>query len=272
MNKSPYPSDADGGEADAQRLLADRLRAEARSFAYPPTPNLAATLRRLAPPRPARRGRLLLRLALVAALLLAALLAVPEVRAAALRLLQLGAVRVLVEPGPAPAELAPTPPAAPAAAQPTPDLGLLGAIPVAEAADHVAFPVRLPAHPPELGPPDLAYLQDLDGEALVLVWLDPADPQRPLLSLHALSSDAFVQKTLYGPETALLAETAVNGAPALWVRGPHFLETGRSADLGFELRRIVPGDTLIWTVGHLTYRLETTLPMEEAVLVAESLR
>jgi hypothetical protein len=265
MNKSPYNPDAEE--------LAARLRREADAFAYPPTPDLVAAPRRSSPPRPAGRGRLLLRLALAAALLLAALLAVPEVRAAALRILQLGAVRVRVEPGPPPSELAPTAqPSAAATAIPTPDLGLLGAIPVAEAADHVAFPVRLPAYPPELGPPDLAYLQDLDGAALVLVWLDPADPQRPLLSLHTLSSDAFVRKTLYGPETELLAETEVNGGTALWVRGPHFLETGRSADLGFELRRIVPGDTLIWTAGDLTYRLETTLPMEQAVLVAESLR
>lgn len=260
MNKSPYNPDSDG--------LADRLRAEGRAFAYPPTPDLVAALRRHRPPRPAR-GRLLLRLALAAALLIAALLAVPEVRAAALRLLQLGAVRVRVEPGLPPAELAPTAAATPA---PTPDLGLLGAIPVDEAADHVAFPVRLPAYPPDLGPPDLAFLQDLDGAALVLVWLDPADPQRPLLSLHALSSGAFVQKTIFGPETELLAETEVNGESALWVRGPHFLESGRSPDGGFELRRIVPGDTLIWEAGDLTYRLETTMPLEEAVLVAESLR
>jgi hypothetical protein len=264
MNKPPYNPDANGSEADAQRLLIARLQAEARSFPYPPTPDLAAAARRATPRRHTGR-RILLRLALAAALLLAALLVVPEVRAAALRLLQLGAVNVRVEPGPPPTELAP-------AARPTPDLGLRGALPVVEAADHVSFPVRLPAYPPELGPPDLAYLQDLDGEALVLVWLDPDDPQRPLLSLHTLSSDAFVQKTLFGEETELLARTEVNGAPALWVRGPHFLETGRSADLGFELRRIVPGETLIWTIGELTYRLETTLPLEEAVRVAESLR
>lgn len=263
MNMLPSNPDVDE--------LAARLRAEARSFAYPPTPDLVAAMGRSRPSRPAR-GRLMLRLALAAALLLAALLAVPEVRAAALRLLQLGAVRVRIEPGPPPTALAPTSPAAPPTVQPTPDLGLLGAIPVAEAADHVAFPVRLPAYPPGLGQPDLAFLQDLDGAALVLVWLDPADPQRPLLSLHALSSGALVQKTLYGPETELLAETEVNGARALWVRGPHFLESGRSADGGFELRRIVPGNTLIWTDGDLTYRLETALPLEEALLVAESLR
>ena len=247
--------------------LAARLQAEARSFPYPPTPDLAAALRRGEPSRSAGYGRLVLRLVLVVMLLLAALLAVPEVRAAALRLLQIGAVRVQVLPGPPPTELAPAP-----SAQPTPDLGLVGAIPVAEAAEHVAFPVRLPTYPPELGPPDLAYLQNLDGAALVLVWLDPADPQRPLLSLHTLSSGAFAMKTIFGEETELLAQTEVNGAAALWVRGPHFLETGRSADLGLELRRIVPGNTLIWAADGLTYRLETTLSMEEAVRVAESLR
>jgi hypothetical protein len=257
MSKPYRESDTDG--------LVARLRAEASAFPYPPTPDLAARTR--VPTRSQARGRQrLLRIAMVAALVLAALLAVPEVRAAALRIIQIGAVRVRIQPGPAPTALAPATP------QPTPDLGLVGAIPVEEAATRVSFPVRLPAYPPELGAPDLAFLQDLDGDALVFVWLDPANPSQPLMSLHALTSGALVQKTLFGPETELLDEAEVNGARALWVRGPHFLEGGRGADGGFELRRIVPGNTLIWTAGELTYRLETAMPLEEALRVAESLR
>lgn len=254
-------------DEDQPEQLEGRLRAEARGHAYPPTPDLAGRERaRLAARGPSRRGPALWRLAAAAALVLAALLAVPDVRAAALRALRVGVVSVVVAPAP------PAPPPAGPTAAPPPALGLAGLTTLDEARALVDFPVRLPAYPPGLGPPDLVYLQDLDGAALIAVWLDPADAARPRLSLHALSSDVFVRKTIVGDETRLLAEVEVGGAPALWVRGPHLVETGRAGGRDIELRRIVAGDTLIWTDGGLTYRLETELPLEEALRVAESLR
>jgi hypothetical protein len=35
---------------------------------------------------------------------------------------------------------------------------------------------------------------------------------------------------------------------------------------------LIEGHVLIWTEGEITYRLETDMPLEEAVRVAESLR
>ncbi|HMQ30979.1 MAG TPA: hypothetical protein PKD53_09630 [Chloroflexaceae bacterium] len=259
--------------------LARLLREEARAFAYPPTPDLARRIGR-PPARPAPRATLrrLAPVALAVALLAAALLAVPEVRAAALRLLQVGAVRVRVEPAPPPTALptagapatAPAPTASPPS--PAPHPGLSGETTLAEAERRVAFPVRLPVYPEGLGPPDRVFLQELDGDALILVWQDPAAPGRPLLSLHALSSDVFAQKTIYGAETERLAEAEVGGAPALWVRGAHLLQVGRAGEIELAPVRIVEGNTLIWTAGGLTYRLESELTLEEALRVAESLR
>jgi hypothetical protein len=256
--------------------LADLLRDEARAFVYPPTPDLAA--RGL--PAPVAPGPLLrryARLALAAALLLVALLAVPEVRGAALRLLQVGVVRVRVEPAPPPTALPLAHTVVPPASTPAPqtstgDLGLAGETTLAEASRRVSFPVRLPTIPADLGPPDYVFLQDLDGAALVLVWLDPASPERPLLSLHTLSSEAFALKMIYGEETERLAETEVSGEAALWVRGPHLLQVGRGGNVDLAPVRIVSGNTLIWTADGLTYRLECDLPLEEALRVAESLR
>ncbi len=242
--------------------LAELLRAEARSFPYPPTPDLAARLGRHAARRaPAARLRRLAPIALVAALALATLLAVPEVRAAALRLLQVGAVRVRVEPAP--------PPALPA---PTPNLGLSGATSLDEAARRVPFPIRLPAYPEGLGPPDQVFLQDLGGAAIVLVWLDPAEPGRPLLSLHTLGTGVLAQKIISGSELERIAEVEVGGATALWVRGAHLLQVGRAGEVELAPVRIVEGNTLIWAADGLTYRLESELPLDEALRVAESLR
>jgi hypothetical protein len=65
----------------------------------------------------------------------------------------------------------------------------------------------------------------------------------------------------------------VNGQPAYWVEGQHLLsfydEDGR---LVSQSTRLVEGNTLIWTVDNVTYRLETVLSLEEAVRMAESMR
>lgn len=244
--------------------LVERIRTAAAEFPYPPTPDIAATLRRRAPAR--RPGRLLTRLALAVALLIGLLLFVPEVRAAAARLLQIGVVRLRILP--------PPPTALPSLPTPAPvDLGLTGEIPVDEAAERFNYPLLLPAYPADLGPPDRAFLQTMVGETLVLVWLDPADPSRARLSLHMLSEKIIAEKTLYNTEqTTILSETRVGGSPAFWVHGPHLLEVFRPDGSNLELHNVVAGNTLIWTQGELTYRLECELPLEEAIRIAESLR
>ena len=51
--------------------------------------------------------------------------------------------------------------------------------------------------------------------------------------------------------------------------GPYIVET-KSGE--YVQRRLVTGHALIWTEGNVTYRLETSLSLPEAVRVAESLR
>ncbi|NTU85622.1 MAG: hypothetical protein HGA45_40855, partial [Chloroflexales bacterium] len=102
--------------------LDERLRAAAAAFPYPPTPDLAAALAGRTVARRARgpsRWRLAAGLGLAA--LLVALLAVPEVRGAAMRLLQVGVVRVRLEPSPAPPST-PAPSVEPMPAPRLPDL------------------------------------------------------------------------------------------------------------------------------------------------------
>jgi hypothetical protein len=252
-----------------------RVQELAASFPYPPTPDIAGAVRQRLSAKPEQR---LLRsarqqwvwLAVTILLVLAGLLAVPQVRAAVVEWLQLGAVRIfLVEPTPSPT---PTPLPTTASATPTATplpsptplasiLDLAGETTLAEAQAQVDFPVRLPAG---LGPPDLVFLQDLDEPAVILVWLDPANPRQVQLSLHQLSSGALVEKG----QPVVIEETTVNGEQALWTTGPYILRS-RSGDYSF--RRLIDGHVLIWVENTITYRLETALSLEEARRIAESL-
>ncbi|MGD8626434.1 MAG: hypothetical protein PVJ34_17980, partial [Anaerolineae bacterium] len=138
-------------------MWAEKVRSTASAFAYPPTPDVAAAEQRRLAARaaPARRRRRRLAwgmaVALALVVLLGGLLAVPQVRAAVLEALNLGAIRVLL------GEPTPTPAAKTAEAGPTvlPSLlDLAGETTLAEAEAQAGFPVRLPAYPADLGRPD----------------------------------------------------------------------------------------------------------------------
>lgn len=251
-----------------------QLRGIAGEFRYPATPNLAASVRERLAARSARRPALRLGLApialLIVVLLAAALLAVPSVRAAILEWLQIGGIRIwLVEPTPtptlepsAPGET-PPPTATPRPVIRAPYRALAGLTTLEAARAAVYFPVLLPAYPPDLGPPDDVYLQDVGGPLIVLVWRDPADPERARLALHILGPGVVADKG----EPVTIQEAAVSGHRALWTEGPYMLEYA----YGHDFKWLVEGHVLLWEQDGLTYRLETDLPLDEAIRIAESL-
>lgn len=77
---------------------------------------------------------------------------------------------------------------------------------------------------------------------------------------------------LVGPETRVERVT-VNGGLGLWIEGrPHlFLYRDRSGEVREESIRLV-GNTLIWQQGELTLRLESAGTKDEAVRIASSVR
>lgn len=258
-----------------------QLRDTASALRYPPTPDIAsAVARRLqAGARPSRDRPLLRGLAIAALLLVLAALAAPPVRAALAEILRIGAIRIVPA---APTPILPPPTAEPAgsrAASPTPApapatptplasvLDLAGETTLAAAQAQAGFPIRLPEYPADLGTPDRVFLQDLGGPLVVLVWLDPADASKVRLSLHEFGPNTFAEKLA----PRVVRETQVNGAPALWARGPHLLQT-QSRPQEYTQRRLVNGHVLIWTAGDITYRLENDLSEAEAIRIAESLR
>jgi len=243
--------------------LEDRLRQAARRQVYPPTPDLSAPVRRRIEKRPSRRVLAFRAVAVAVVLLLAAAVAIPESRAALVGYFRVGAVRIF--PGPTapavtPVEGTPSPTPLPRGLH-----DLAGQIALEEALALRDFDLRLPAYPPDLGAPNDVYYQP-EFPMLVLVWRDPDDPQRSRLGLFQVASDSvFVSKI----EPEIVQETAVNGEYALWVRGPYLLQLSNG---NFALQRLVDGHTLVWERGNWTFRLETDLPLADAVRIAESLR
>ncbi|HEX6303289.1 MAG TPA: hypothetical protein VFZ76_03805 [Anaerolineales bacterium] len=266
--------------------LEKRLYEDARSFVYPSTPDIASSVSWHSHARsPFRAGSLLgSRLAMAITLLLViltGLMAVPAVRAQILEFLQIGSIRIFLDepaPSPSPALTASPsavdpgafalPPTATPAATLTPLpslLNLSSQSTLIQAQDQVDFPIRLPGYPYDLGAPDHVFLEHLGGSVVVLVWLQPDQPDDVQLSLMQLSPGAFIEKT----PPQVIVEVEVNAQPAIWTEGPHhlrYLSSSGPVDL------IVAGNVLIWQEGEITFRLAGDFTLDEAVKIAESLR
>jgi hypothetical protein len=267
-----------------------RVRAVARDFPYPATPDIARAVRQqLATPvtRLTPRRQLGWAVALIVVALLAAL-SVPQVRAALIEFIQIGAVRLnLIPPTPTPPPPTPTGTRGPTAVPtplPTPlasVLNLRGETTLADARQKANFTVLLPGYPPDLGEPDHVFVQEQAVPIVVLVWLDPNDPTRVQMSLHeigpgswaldkmGITKEGIRKEGLAQAGLDLIQFTRVHGQVAAWVEGPHLLIT-RNGDI--DQKRLVTGNTLIWQESGITYRLESELTIEEAVKVAESLK
>ena len=154
-------------------------------------------------------------------------------------------------------------------------MGLGTAVSLDDAARIGGLDLLLPPDP-ATGPPDAAYTL---ADRVALVWSErpglPADPDYGvgllLSEFRGHVDDGYYQKTL--DSSAQVTPVTVNGHAGYWISGaPHFFyyvdPSGKAVD---DSHRIV-GDTLIWADGDLTYRLESQLPMEAAIRLAESLR
>lgn len=258
-----------------------RLRQTAESFPYPPTPNIAGAVRqrlarRTRPPASPRRLNWAIALLLLLAVLVGGILAVPQVRAAVLEALRVGAIRIFIT------EPTPTPTAG-AAGMPTASFATPGLLPLetivpavagqttlADAAAKVPFTLRVPLYPSNLSLPDQVFVQrtpdtGVAWQAVIMVWLEPAQPEQARLSLYQIGINDYAFKRA---SVEAVQQTAVRGRPAFWVGGPHSLQL---QDGRYEEWLFVPGNALIWAENGITYRLESGLSLDEAVKVAESL-
>jgi hypothetical protein len=206
-------------------------------------------------------------MSLAAVVLFALILLTPLARAAVGTVLRIGAVRIGLVPAPSATPVAPPPYTGPV---PTPLpslLDLAGATTLDKARAQAGFPIRLPAYPPDLGAPQYVFLQDLNGPVVALVWVDPTHPGGVRLALFELSSNVYIYKSV----ATTVTETTVHGQRALWTQGPYIVQVVVNGQVTYAMRVLANGHALIWTEGSITYRLETSASLAEAVKTAESL-
>lgn len=251
-----------------QDALEAGLRSLATTIDYPPTPDFRVSVER----RIAAGHRPLWRLALAAALLLAAAVAgavaAPPVREAVAEWIGFGRIRVeRVHALPSPTPLAP--------GQLKGDLHLGEEVTLVAAATRLGRPVLVPS---ALGEPDAVYWEPV-SHFVSLVYLPRADlPETSGTGVAVLVMEArgsveypFLAK-MAGPGTRL-EEVSVRGVKGGWLEGsPHavafFDPSGRFVTDDVRLA----GNVLIWSSGDMTYRIESSAPKERVLTLAAALR
>jgi len=241
------------------------LRASARSMRYPRTPNVGDRVGRLlAAEETSAAGWELSRLsalriaaaaALAILLVVAVTLLTPQSREALADFF--GLSRVDVEVGPV---LGPRPPIL------HPD-NFAAAATLAEAREVANFDLKLPAEDGQPLLPDVVYVEggSRRAPAVIFVYEDEG------FDLYQTRQAYFGKGS---PGVASFHETQVGGVPALWFEeGGHIARTlDEQGRVVIESERTVERATLVWEDDGITYRLETSLPDEDAIAVAESLQ
>jgi hypothetical protein len=237
--------------------LEEKLIETADAFTYPPTPDIAGSVRaRLLPPRPETRVNRR-RLAVAVAVLVLSLLvvtAVPATRAALFRILHIGAVQInlLEEPLPAAGDAL--------SLFSIPDLGRQTSI--EEAAQVISLPE--PVFPPELGRADAIYIQDFLDQIPVVSFFWQAAPERPQLLITLIAVPQMGMKWAAGEQ---FTPVDVSGQPGAWIEGPHLFDLGAAR---YDPAARAATNVLLWSRNDITYRLEGDLSQDEALRIAES--
>jgi hypothetical protein len=215
------------------------LRELGRQVEFPPTPDLASSIRgRLERPRRWLRPAAIALAVLVVAI--GAALAVPPARTAILDWLGLRGVSIVRVD-----ELPPTSP-----------IGRLD----------LGRRVTLEEAPPwTLVPDDEPDSVFVDDGTVSLLWGTPADVR---LLLTEFRGKAYIEKLIV--PNADVEPVSVNGRSGAWLEQPHvvvFMDPrGRVRDNAGRLA----GKTLLWQHGELTLRLEGALSKAEALRIARS--
>lgn len=258
--------------------LENALRGLDTSRMFPPAPDFAARVGdrlRVEPsevePAPANVVPMRRRLGIVAAIAVlavgAALLAVPTSRDTVAGWFGLRSVSVV------PVTATPELPVTPVRL----DVG--SPLPLERAQRIVEFDILVPDLE-WLGEPDETYYQDWPpGGQVALVYQNRPGglPESNLAGVGLLITqfEADLNVGGYGkgiPQGTTIEEVIVNGGHGIWIEGDlhTFFYTDREGNPGNERIRLA-GNVLVWEVGDVTYRIESSLPRERVFQIAESL-
>lgn len=244
--------------------LEQTLAALGREAEWPPTPALAERVEEaLRASPPARRPRLIPRLALALLVLMAAagaaFAASPGLRDAVGDLLGVTVERSDEPPPPA---------------RFGPELG--ERMPVGELADAVGFELLVPD---ALGAPDAAYLRRAvpGGEALLAYRPGRGLPEAGSTGLGALVGQfrgdlAPEYAGKLAPQSTELTRLTVGGDPALWIAGAPHLFFYRDGGVTRESSLRLADNVLLVQRGPLLVRIEGAFGRERATEIARSLR
>jgi hypothetical protein len=232
-----------------------------RHIEFPPTPDLASRVReRLAErsaPRPGltRRRGLVLAFALLA-VAVAAVMAVPQTRAAILEFFHLRGVAI---------ERVGELPAVPLQRDFN-KLFLGEKVSLGEARDRADFEVIVPE---ALGNPDGVYFQESPPGGMVsFVYGTSEHPRALFTEFRGAVEEVIFKKVAAGTH---IDPVRIDGQPGYFLSGePHdFSYFDRRGDFRQEIVRLA-GNTLLWERGPLTLRLEADIKEEEALKIALS--
>jgi hypothetical protein len=259
---------------DLERALLDL----APRVAFPPTPDIAATIRaRIAvQPQPAPRRwtwpallqprRLAIACLAVLLLAVAALTVSTDLRTAIAKRLGIHGIEIIFVEEP------PTPVATPVGAT----LLLGEPMTLAEAQARVGYTIKLPA---TLGEPDEVYLRQVAaGQMVTLLYQARASlPEASetgvgalLMQFPADSPVGDLAKRISQGMGSML-DVSINGNPGLWITGQTELVIDMDPSAGWQSPAGRPSaNVLIWEEGGMTYRLETNLRLLDAIALAES--
>lgn len=239
----------------ADEMPLDRaLRDLAPLLLYPPTPDLAASVRQALERngcqrhrlgwRPVRRG---LALALIGLLLIAG-----AVLAVGIGLRGLSIVFVESPPGGMGTRL---------------DLG--EPLTLTQAQQRVAYRILLPTG--ARGEPDEVYLDRRRGLEQVALLYRQDDAVDLLITQFRATSELTPAVKEVGPGTHV-EPVSVAGAPGYWIEGePHVLRYRDPAGAEIDDRIRLVGDVLVWQRGEVTLRLEGASSRDAAIAIAESM-
>jgi hypothetical protein len=153
------------------------------------------------------------------------------------------------------------------------DLG--NPVPLADAADRATWPLAAPSG---IGDPDGAFV-GRPARSVTLVWAASAELPEVgesgigllLGAIPGVTDAGAVTKQASAGTTVELVR--VGDSPAYWIAGdPHRLVVTDPDGLTVTDATRLAGNTLLWTDGDVTYRLESSLDRDRAVDLASDMR
>lgn len=128
-------------------------------------------------------------------------------------------------------------------------------------------PIALPSHPSDLGLPDSVAIERNPVVLVTCIW-NEADGDEARLVLQMIGAQTEILK--YGVPHAV--QVSVNSEMAVWLDTPHTAQIQTTGGRAIGLSWLVQSNVLVWIVNGVTYRIETELPLPDALRLAESLQ